>query len=130
VTWLQYEGRFRIGDRVLTPEGPGFVGALYPDTPFYEGRQVQVTREGAVPGDDECYSMDDVKRWADSDLALADPEWDGFESRRDMLAATVYNARAQSPREMTPERWAEVKRRFPGSVRQCLEQADEELADL
>jgi hypothetical protein len=57
-------------------------------------------------------------------------EWDGYESRRDMLAATIYNARAQSPREMTPERWAEIKRRFGASARMCLEQADLELEEL
>ncbi len=56
-------------------------------------------------------------------------EWDGFETQRDLLAATVYNARAQSRREMTPERWARVKRDFRGSAEQCLEQADAELAD-
>ena len=60
----------------------------------------------------------------------AGPAWGGFESQLDLLAATVYNVRAQSPREMTPERWAEVKRRFPGSARQCLEQAELELEDM
>ena len=57
-------------------------------------------------------------------------EWDGFPSRLDMVAAMVYNARAQSPREMTPERWAQVRARFPGSARNCLEAAQYELENL
>lgn len=60
----------------------------------------------------------------------AGPAWDGFESQRELLAATIYNARAQSSRDMTPERWAEVKRKFPGSATACLMAADKELEDL
>ena len=57
-------------------------------------------------------------------------EWEGYASQLDLLAATIYNARAQSPRAMTPERWAEILRRFPGSASQCLEQARDELDEL
>lgn len=39
----------------------------------------------------------------------------------EVLAATVYQTRAQSPREIDPARWAEIKRRFPGSVRACYD---------
>lgn len=35
-------------------------------------------------------------------------EWDGFPSQLDLLAATIYNVSAQSPREMTPERWSQT----------------------
>ncbi len=56
-------------------------------------------------------------------------KWDGFESQEDMLAAEIYNVRALSSREMTPERWAGIKRKFPGSARNCLEDAREELED-
>jgi len=57
-------------------------------------------------------------------------DWDGFESQRDLVAAMLYNARANSPREMTPERWAKIKQNFPASARMCLEDADKELEDL
>lgn len=66
----------------------------------------------------------------DGRLPVPDPEWDGFESRRDMVAAMIYNAHAQSPREMTPERWWEVKRRFGATARMCLEQAEAALQDM
>lgn len=39
----------------------------------------------------------------------------------DGLAAEMYQQRSQSPREMTPERWASVKAKFPGSARSCRE---------
>ena len=49
-----------VYDIVMTPEGRGEVGALYPDTPYYEGRTVQVEMEGSPgyrtygdPGTDE-----------------------------------------------------------------------------
>lgn len=41
----------------------------------------------------------------------------------DEMAAEIYNMRARSPQEMTPERWARVKELFPASVRSCREQA-------
>lgn len=53
-------------------------------------------------------------------------QWDAL-PLEDRVAATIYNARAQSPEEMTAERWARVKQRFPGSARQCLEQAREDI---
>lgn len=39
----------------------------------------------------------------------------------DGLAREMYHLRSQSPREMTDERWAMIKERFPGSVRRCRE---------
>lgn len=39
----------------------------------------------------------------------------------DNLTAEMYQQRSRSPREMTPERWAGIKQRFPGSVRSCRE---------
>lgn len=54
-------------------------------------------------------------------------DWDGFGSQRDLLAATIYNVRANSPREMTPERWEGIKKNFPSSARMCLDAADEEM---
>jgi hypothetical protein len=78
---------------------------------------------------EECSAV--VESWRiDGWLEPADPEWDGYASQRDLLAATVYNARARSPREMTPERWRVIKKRFGATARQCLEQADAELEDM
>jgi hypothetical protein len=57
-------------------------------------------------------------------------EWDGFPSQLDMVAALIYNIRAQSPREMTPERWADVKEQFPSSARMSLRAAEQELDDI
>lgn len=57
-------------------------------------------------------------------------EWGGFSSQRDLVAAMIYNARANSPLMMTPERWERIKVKFKASARICLEQADEELQDL
>lgn len=39
----------------------------------------------------------------------------------DALTREMYQARSQSPREMTDERWAGIKERFPGTVRVCRE---------
>lgn len=78
---------------------------------------------------DECADQVEKLR-IDGALPVADPEWDGFESRLDLMAATVYNVRAQSPREMTPARWWNIKARFGASARSCLEQAELELQDL
>jgi hypothetical protein len=114
-SYIQYEGPRQIGERVLTPHGAGYVGALYPDTPYYQGRTVQVTLDG--------YEIH-------ADVFPSDPEFDGYADQLDLLAATVYNVRAQSPRDMTPERWAVVKRKFRGSYQQCLEQAQLELEDM
>lgn len=44
-------------------------------------------------------------------------EWDGYGSQLDLLAATLYQARSHSLREMTPERWARIVRMFPSSAR-------------
>ena len=52
-----------------------------------------------------------------------------YESDLDAMAAEVYNVRAQSPLEMTPERWARIKEQFPQSARQCLEQAEQEMEE-
>ncbi len=129
-TYVQYEGAFRINDLVLTPKGLGSVGALYPDTPYYGGRLVQVTLNDAEYDEEGYPDLDYVERWRDEDLELWDTDWDGFASQLDLLAATVYNVRAQSPQEMTPERWARIKRTFGASARQCLEQAQAELEDM
>lgn len=127
---MEYEGRFRLSDTVTTPDGPGYVGALYPDVPYYGGRCVQVTLDGVEYDENDVPDLDYVRRYRDEDLEPRLEEWGGYASQRDLLAATVYNARAQSPREMTPERWAGVKRRFGASARQCLEQADLELQEM
>lgn len=47
----------------------------------------------------------------------------------DALAREVYQARSQSPREMTDERWENIKRKFPGSVRVCREAAEQILLE-
>jgi hypothetical protein len=52
--------------------------------------------------------------------------WDAL-PLQERVAATIYNARAQSPQEMTAERWANIKARFPGSARQCMDQAEEAI---
>lgn len=41
--------RIEVGQEVTTPDGSGRVGAVYPDTPYYEGRTVQVEMVGS-PG--------------------------------------------------------------------------------
>lgn len=41
----------------------------------------------------------------------------------DNLAREVYQVRSQSAREMTDERWARIKQKFPGSVRVCRAEA-------
>lgn len=57
-------------------------------------------------------------------------EWDGYGSQRELVAAMLYNAKAQSPFAMTPERWANICAKFPASARMCREDADEEIASL
>lgn len=47
----------------------------------------------------------------------------------DRVAATLYNAKAQSPREMTAERWFEIKRRFRTTARILLEEAQQMIDD-
>lgn len=47
----------------------------------------------------------------------------------DNLAREVYQARSRSPQEMTDERWARIKRTFPGSVRVCREEAERMIED-
>lgn len=42
----------------------------------------------------------------------------------DELAAEIYNVRAQSPQEMTAERWNRIKENFPQSARSCREAAE------
>jgi hypothetical protein len=81
---------------------------------------------------EECQRKLEALRAPTGELELLeDGEWDGFASQRELLAATVYRVRAQSPQPpLSPLEWLRVKRRFPGSARQCLEQADEELEDL
>ena len=58
-------------------------------------------------------------------MATDDPTPTEFESDLEALAAEVYKARAQSPTEVTPERWASIKELFPVSARSCLSQARE-----
>lgn len=41
----------------------------------------------------------------------------------DNLAREIYQARSKSSREMTDERWADIKARFRGSARVCREEA-------
>lgn len=41
----------------------------------------------------------------------------------DNIAREIYQQRSQSPREMTDERWARIKRIFPASYRDCREAA-------
>lgn len=47
----------------------------------------------------------------------------------DNVAREIYQVRSNSAREMTDERWANIKAKFPGSVRVCREAAIEELED-
>lgn len=117
-------------DELVLAIGAGF----HPDTrgddyaSLPEGlppEDVDMTVELAMIAHDEGTGPDPYERAVE--LLTA---WDGFESQRDLLAATVYNVRAQSPREMTPQRWASIKKRFRVSAQQCLEQADIELEDM
>ena len=80
---MQYEGKFKLQDRVMTPKGPGYIGALYPDAPYYEGRCVQVTFDSASPGptyvDGEYvgnyeWRDGDNERFRDEDLVLLEEE--------------------------------------------------------
>lgn len=57
-------------------------------------------------------------------------DWDGYGSQLELVAAMLYNARANSSREMTPERWSNICNNFPASARMCREDADDEIADL
>lgn len=41
----------------------------------------------------------------------------------DRLAATIYQAKSQSSREMTDARWAGIKTKFRGSARICRDEA-------
>jgi hypothetical protein len=43
------------------------------------------------------------------------------EEMLDALAREMYHVRSQSPREMTDERWENIKQKVPGSVRRCRE---------
>lgn len=52
-----------------------------------------------------------------------------YDDEVDALAATLYNVKAQSPQEMTPERWARIKRLFPQSVAICRGEALEQMED-
>lgn len=47
-----------------------------------------------------------------------------YEDALDELAAEIYNLRAQSPQEMTAERWTRIKKMFPSSARSCREAAE------
>ena len=53
-------------------------------------------------------------------------QWDEL-PLEDRVAALIYNAKAQSPQEMTAERWLRIKERFPSSARICLDDAREEI---
>jgi len=52
-----------------------------------------------------------------------------YDDDLDGLAAEIYNMKAQSPQEMTPQRWARIKRKFPQSARICREEAEMEDLD-
>ena len=45
------------------------------------------------------------------------------EALLDAYAREMYHQRSRSRREMTDERWENIKRNFPGSVRSCREDA-------
>lgn len=47
----------------------------------------------------------------------------------DNYAREIYYLRSQSPREMTDERWANIKAKFPASVRVCREDAIRQIKD-
>lgn len=50
-----------------------------------------------------------------------------FPSELEALAAEVYRSRARSGRDMTPERWAYIKRTFSVSARSCIQEAQDIL---
>lgn len=62
----------------------------------------------------------EVDRLVDAAEQVPDPPAYN-EEKLDALAREMYQMRSQSPREMTDERWALIKERFPGSVRTCRE---------
>lgn len=45
----------------------------------------------------------------------------------DDIAREIYQAKSQSPRPMTDERWARIKSMFPSSVRVCYADAEQML---
>lgn len=50
-------------------------------------------------------------------------------THRDRLAAMVYQARAQSPTEQTPESWDRACTRFRTSTSQCYDEVDRMVED-
>lgn len=81
---IQYDGPYDIHDRVITPDGPGYVSALYPPVPYYQGKCVQVTldtdefgplydsRTGEYLGDVD--RLGDLHAYADADLTPEPPK--------------------------------------------------------
>jgi hypothetical protein len=63
-----------------------------------------------------------------TEATTADQAWDEL-SEVERLAATIYNARAQSPQKMTAERWQRIKTLFGSSARSCLDEARQMLED-
>jgi hypothetical protein len=49
------------------------------------------------------------------------------EEQIDGYAREIYHLRSRSPFEMTDERWARIKEKFPASVRVCREDAIHQL---
>lgn len=72
-------------------------------------------------------SMNSEGAGSSSPLESGADTLEGYDSQLDLLAATLYNVRSQSSREMTPERWARIKRMFPSSARIVMKDAKEEL---
>lgn len=115
-------------DELVLAIGPGF----HPDT---RGDEYTSLPEGLAPEDVDmvvelAFIEEETGGPCPYSRALELLQWDGFESQRDLLAATIYNVRARSSREMTPGRWRRVKTQFRMSAAQCFEQADLELEDM
>jgi hypothetical protein len=53
----------------------------------------------------------------------------GWVSQLEESAAMIYNMKAQSPQEMTPERWERVVHRFPPSARHAMHMAEQLFAE-
>lgn len=55
--------------------------------------------------------------------------YEGDEYNLDDLARATYEARSQTPEPYSDDRWASIKAKFPGSVRQCREDILRQMRD-
>lgn len=58
------------------------------------------------------------------------PEPTQYDLDLDRMTKQVYMSRAQTTVEFSDEMWERIKKKFPGSVAQCREEAIEEMQDL